>query len=413
MTNYCGLDGDVDLENARRTALAYLFSGDWDPSLNPTKAPAGTIFMGNGGLVAGKLWQKQDDGCSTNWTLKTDGIIGALQFIVDPILGNDTVGRPFKTLAAAFAAAAVVAGPPGGGSPTFPRPVVVAMPGRYTEPSPTLPFNVSLYGFGLDNTVLANDLLYVAASGEAGRSDVIDVGINGNFNIDCSLGFNTNIRFIESRCSLIWNGGPSYQITQVNNFLGHASAFNDVVIVDGAVHLYNTQGIFSSLNVTDGLVPTSFPFLEIVGGLVQGSVTATGKAQIFSRALLNEAVWNGVANGGGLRPLMECDSSSFPIGANMTGVWRVQNDDNLIVPITGNYTMQGNERVIKVNASAGPVLITGAPANQIQCVTTIKKIDATANAVTSTFNVDGAPLNLAAQYQKATITSDGSVFMEI
>ena len=38
-TNYCGLDGDIDLESARRTGQAYIYSGNWNPAVNPTKHP--------------------------------------------------------------------------------------------------------------------------------------------------------------------------------------------------------------------------------------------------------------------------------------------------------------------------------------------------------------------------------------
>jgi hypothetical protein len=75
--SFCTPDASQDLVNARRTAQTYIISGDWDPSAISTEAAAGTLFLGVGptgvGLPSGKSWQKQDDGCTTNWSLTGGG----------------------------------------------------------------------------------------------------------------------------------------------------------------------------------------------------------------------------------------------------------------------------------------------------------------------------------------------------
>lgn len=68
--NYCIPSASQDLENAKRTAVTMIYSGIWNPTVDSTYAHKGTLFIGIGSdpAVAGKMWQKQDDGCSTNWT---------------------------------------------------------------------------------------------------------------------------------------------------------------------------------------------------------------------------------------------------------------------------------------------------------------------------------------------------------
>jgi hypothetical protein len=67
--NYCIPDAEQDLENSRRTAQTVIYSGIWNPSIDSTYAVKGTLYIGVGAAVGGMLWQKQDDGCSTNWRL--------------------------------------------------------------------------------------------------------------------------------------------------------------------------------------------------------------------------------------------------------------------------------------------------------------------------------------------------------
>lgn len=350
-----------DKVNSVQMAGTMLFSGEIDPSVTPVKAIAGTLYAGKGGAVAGKLWQKQDDGLTANWTLLGGGggpapIPFSKQFYVDPVSGSDTndgsVSRPFKTLAKGFAVAAALVGPASPG-PRQPRAAVVACSGLYTEPSPTLPFNVSLIGEGMDNTIIANDLLYVGVAGESGRSDIWGVAINGTLNIDLSLGFNTNIRFIDSRASVVWNGGPDYGTTQVNNLLAHSAVFNDLTVVDGGVHLYDNMGIFSSLTVQDGPAVNSLPFIEICGGLVQGAMNISGKAQCYFRGVLNQATVTG-AIASGVTPLLECDNSSLPPNGQLVGSVKLIVDDEVVIaPAFTPVIPVNRESYILVDATAG------------------------------------------------------------
>lgn len=120
MGDYCIGTGDQDLENANRTATSYIYSGAWDPSLNNTSASPGTIFMGTGPdpLVAGRIWQKQDQGCTMNWKELAKASNSGLADIPttnklyvdknrsDSYTETGTIATPFKTIQAAIDAVA-------------------------------------------------------------------------------------------------------------------------------------------------------------------------------------------------------------------------------------------------------------------------------------------------------------------
>lgn len=85
---------------------------------------------------------------------------------------------------------------------------------------------------------------------------------------------------------------------------------------------------------------------------------------------------------------------------------------------TANYAVTASDNVILVNATAGPVAIyPTAPVNAVGRVFTIKKVDASANAVTidpASGTVDGADTYvLSTQYQFVTVLSDGSNYFVI
>lgn len=64
-----------DIVNARASEI-YVIAVTHDPSIKSTFAYRGTLALGVGTnpAVGGKLWQKQDDGDSTNWNLKADSV---------------------------------------------------------------------------------------------------------------------------------------------------------------------------------------------------------------------------------------------------------------------------------------------------------------------------------------------------
>lgn len=88
-TNYTV--GGQDLVNARRTAATLLYSGGWNPQVDPTEAARGTLFMQQivGGAAA--YFVKMDDGLTTNWqaiTIGGGGGGGGTQIpvvLVDPV----------------------------------------------------------------------------------------------------------------------------------------------------------------------------------------------------------------------------------------------------------------------------------------------------------------------------------------
>jgi hypothetical protein len=99
-----------DIVNAIQTAQTMIYSGDLDPSVTPVEAIAGTLYLGNSGAVAGKTWQKQDNGETANWILVgTEGGGGGTvpQYTqaryIDSVIGNNATGdgsfgKPWKTL---------------------------------------------------------------------------------------------------------------------------------------------------------------------------------------------------------------------------------------------------------------------------------------------------------------------------
>ena len=396
-----------DSQLSTQSALTLIYSGVDDPSVIPTRAVIGTIYLGTGaqpGGNGGKAWIKQDDGLTTNWNELVEGgntaaPSGSRQLFVDPVSGNDTSGKPFATIAAAFARAAILAGPPDSTcNPGLTRVCVVLLPGRYLEPAPTLPYNVSLMGYGMDNTIIVNGLNYVGALNEAGRSDISNIAISGPFNCNLSQACNTNIRFLDSRANnLIWNGGTAYGTLHFSNFLGHSSTFGQITIVDGAVHLYDNQGVFSGIDVQDGPAANSLAFLEICGGLVQGAVTMAGKAQIYARGILFTASLSGTVASGST-PLFETDRSSLPTGA-ITGTVKILVDDELLVNTAANFTVVRESYVIE-DASAGNVLVTlPPPGNLVQSPVTIKKADSSSNTV----GVAGVPVQDTSGFKGFTV----------
>jgi len=82
--------------------------------------------------------------------------------------------------------------------------------------------------------------------------------------------------------------------------------------------------------------------------------------------------------------------------------------------VTADYTLDGNDQVVLVDATAGPVTITLQPAASMRGKTvTVTKIDATANTVTvvpdGTDLISGATSEvLTAQFESFTAISDGN-----
>ena len=77
--------------------------------------------------------------------------------------------------------------------------------------------------------------------------------------------------------------------------------------------------------------------------------------------------------------------------------------------VTGDVTVEASDECVFVDCTAGAVLVTFPPAIQMQFARiTVKKVDASANAVTLGGTFDGsANPTLAAQYKAKTVQSDG------
>jgi hypothetical protein len=364
----------------------------------------------NGILPA--IFQKQDDGCTTNWKKVVEGlppIAASLVLTVDPLNGSDVTGNPYKTLAAAFAAAALVAGPnPGTGSPSFPRPAVLALPGQYLEAAPTLPYNVSLIGYGLDCTVIQNGLNYTDTLNGAGRSDIVGVSVIGPCNINMGTALNTNIRVINARFNTMnWNG-----VSFANNLLAHGCVFVQLNIIDGAAHLYDNHSILGGLDIQNGATPGFNPYLELCGGLLQGGVTMAGQGQLYARGVLNSATMAGTVVGPNT-PLFETDMASLPTSA-MSGSFKLVVDDNQVQLGAASIAAGGVQRqsVIALNTGAGPLSIQlGKAVNSQGLPLTVKCQGANPLTVLpfAGETIDGAAnLILAVLHQARTIVSDGA-----
>ncbi len=117
MADLCSVNGATqDLVNAKQTALTYFISGTQDPSIpgNSVEASRGTVYLGVGTdpLVSGKLWQKQDDGCSTNWQLVGGSGSGTVMTgsktlfadvnRTDVYVEDGSMLRPYKTIQGAI-----------------------------------------------------------------------------------------------------------------------------------------------------------------------------------------------------------------------------------------------------------------------------------------------------------------------
>lgn len=77
--------------------------------------------------------------------------------------------------------------------------------------------------------------------------------------------------------------------------------------------------------------------------------------------------------------------------------------------VTGAVTVKGADCILLADATAGAFTVTFPPAVQMQfAYITVKKIDASANAVTLGATIDGAANpTLATQYKSKLVFSDG------
>lgn len=386
--SFCLPEARQDLQNAQVTAKTYLYSGVWNPTLIQTEAAKGTLFIGVGSdpTVAGKVWQKQDNGCTTNWTEFAQGSASSsLQYrflrYVDPVVGNDatadgSINKPYQTIQAALAAITDAS--------SANRYCLVLAPGVYPG-AITWKSWVSAQGYGKDVTRLSGLVTHTGAAAETSRMDLIGIQFTGGMTIDHSASFNINCRLIDCLVTtLTYNGGPDYGVTQVNNLFLEGGSTTDLIIQDGAVHAYNNHGVFSTLTIQDGPVANSLPFLEIVGGLLQGAVTLNGKAQLISRGLLNTASIASVV-ASATTPIWDTDqSSTVPVGnvLNPNALNRVINDEQVFQSALARTLV--NEDIALMDATAGALAYTLQPAASRKGKTLKIKNVGTANDVTVT-----------------------------
>jgi hypothetical protein len=93
---------------AAQTSLTYLYSGPWNPSVLPTRAVQGTLFLGTGNIpgIGGQLWQKQNDGLTTDWTPIAGGAVTSVATTnlyvdnnrLDTYTPTGSISYPFKSI---------------------------------------------------------------------------------------------------------------------------------------------------------------------------------------------------------------------------------------------------------------------------------------------------------------------------
>lgn len=82
---------------------------------------------------------------------------------------------------------------------------------------------------------------------------------------------------------------------------------------------------------------------------------------------------------------------------------------------TSSETVKASDQTVLYNATGGPISATLPSAGQVQGLTvTLKKIDASGNAVTVVGTVDGsANPTLASQWKSLTVQSDGTAWYKL
>jgi hypothetical protein len=337
---------------------------------------------------------------------------GLVRF-VDGVNGNDAndggILKPFQTISAALASIT--------DATTDKRYLIDCAAGTYNEGGNPITWKsfIGLFGKGTDDTMIPNGINYTAAANEVGRMDWMGCNV-ATCNIDCSLASNTNVRLLDFRCAVTWNGGPGYNITEGNNLLCHSSIFTDLTVVDGAAHLFDNMAVLSSITVQDGPVPTSTPILEVDGGLIQGTISLTGKANVICRGVENTANMTGTI-ASGTTPTFETDAGSMTTGT-ITGPIKFLFDDYPTASPTTAFTVTKESFVFADATTAAFAVTLPLAANFVGKPITIKKIDVSTNAVTVTptggDTIDGAAnVPLATQYAKVTISSNGTNWFQV
>lgn len=247
----------------------YVLGGTYDPTSTPTYGAKGAIWVQVApyGVGAVGVFQKQDDGKTTNWSSVGGGPVTTLLQNVFFVAknGNDatadgSVQKPYLTVQAAINAASLVATPTN-------RPCVFVMPGTYTE-TYTLKANVLVKGMGFNQTRLIGTWVLDGTFTPAGdhRSGWADVGLfsPGTITLDF-LGLNSNegkvyawnVRFggtvtatsFSSINQFIVFGGELFGLVTLN---GMNTQFNGTVVQNNASVVCNHFAGGSNTLVTAG-----------------------------------------------------------------------------------------------------------------------------------------------------------------
>lgn len=271
--------GDVEL--AERSKIYYI-AGTWDPTLQATLAPEGSMYL-RVGASGGAIYQKLDNGSTTNWVLNQTsggggGVIPVTQNIYVEPNGSDVTGdgsrsKPFQSINAAIAVC------------TNPALVYTIVPGSgdYNGADVIWLPNVCMIGSGAAN--INNNINYTSPAASESYFFFENVRMGGLITIDLSLAaiaihtFTTgsyNINRVDTMGFGPWVllvsdstlGDCSFG---GNNILSNALFVSSLEIKDGGtvllgnspvgipVDLYGTAMISFQASNTQGAILTGYP----------------------------------------------------------------------------------------------------------------------------------------------------------
>lgn len=175
--------GIGDPELAERSKI-YFTAGTWDPTVTATLAPQGSMYL-RIGVSGGNIYQKLDDGKTTNWVLNNTsggggGSIPVTQNIYVEQNGSDLTGdgsrsNPVQTMNKALSLC------------TNPAAIYSIMPGtgEYSGADLTWLPNVNLIGNGMPT--IHNNINYTSPAGSTLGFTFQNVNVDGLITLDFSL----------------------------------------------------------------------------------------------------------------------------------------------------------------------------------------------------------------------------------
>jgi hypothetical protein len=250
-------------------------------------------------------------------------------------------------------------------------------------------------GLGTSSPVIPLDVVRTSA-GAMGRATYETAAFS--YNSDNKVGIYTSVAHGSGGASLIF--GNSGNTTSATYYPGFEYQFNSSATIASN---YLTNG-FVSRNSTGTVVGAVTGILNLYADgkvVMNGSATGLGNPTVSNKLLINTATDNGqVLQVNGTAKI----SNTLTTAGNLFAY----------VNKTSAYTLTATDQVVTADGTSGAFSITlPTSASKSGQTYTIKKIDASANAITvnttSSQTIDGATTySLATQYKYVTVISNGS-----